>query len=136
MAQLLGAWSLHYSLSLQQTLYAMAQALLQNVQPFPLSLLFLRTTSCNTSFLYVFLSHPAQQPGVAAVRLSLPNKHHFPVDMSPFGLPNDNTTFIAADRPYGLIEAVVNRQGACDAPVDLWPSWGQPRKTAIVKSKL
>jgi len=54
------------------------------------------------------------------VRLSLPNKHHFPVDMAPFGLPNDNSTFIAADRPYGLIEAIVNRQGAQDAP-DLWP---------------
>ncbi len=36
------------------------------------------------------------QPGVAAVKLSLPNKHHFPVDMQPFGLPNDNSTFIAA----------------------------------------
>ena len=41
--------------------------------------------------------------------------------MAPFGLPNDNSTFIAADRPYGLIEAIVNRQGAQDAPADLWP---------------
>jgi urate oxidase len=75
-------------------------------------------------------------PGVASVRLSLPNKHHFPVDMAPFGLANDNSTFIAADRPYGLIEAIVNRQGACEAPADLWPVWGLPRKTQAVKSRL
>jgi urate oxidase len=36
------------------------------------------------------------QPAVAAVRLSLPNKHHFPVDMTPFGIAGDNSTFIAA----------------------------------------
>jgi urate oxidase len=56
--------------------------------------------------------------------------------MAPFGLPNDNSTFIAADRPYGLIEAIVNRQGACEAPADLWPVWGLPRKTQAVKSRL
>ena len=61
-----------------------------------------------------------------------PNLFH----MAPFGLPNDNSTFIAADRPYGLIEAIVNRQGACEAPADLWPVWGLPRKTQAVKSRL
>ncbi len=36
---------------------------------------------------------------------------------SPFGLDNPNEVFFAADRPYGLIEAQVTRDGM--APVDL-----------------
>ncbi|MEU7477505.1 factor-independent urate hydroxylase [Lentzea sp. NPDC042327] len=71
-----------HSLSLQQTLYAMGEAVL------------------NT------------RPEVAEVRLSMPNKHHFPVDLSPFGLENDNEVFYAADRPYGLIEGSVLRDDA------------------------
>ncbi|ANZ38324.1 urate oxidase [Lentzea guizhouensis] len=74
-----------HSLSLQQTLYAMGEAVL--------------TT----------------RPEVAEVRLSMPNKHHFPVDLSPFGLENDNEVFYAADRPYGLIEGSVLRDDAPDA---------------------
>ena len=45
----------------------------------------------------------------------MPNKHHFPVDLSPFGLDNDNEVFFAADRPYGLIEGSVLREDAPDA---------------------
>ncbi|SER55324.1 urate oxidase [Lentzea xinjiangensis] len=74
-----------HSLSLQQTLYAMGEAVLQ--------------------------AHPE----VAEVRLSMPNKHHFPVDLSPFGLENHNEVFYAADRPYGLIEGSVLRDDAPDA---------------------
>jgi urate oxidase len=29
------------------------------------------------------------------------------VDLSPFGLANENEVFYAADRPYGLIEGTV-----------------------------
>ncbi len=39
-------------------------------------------------------------------------KHHFLVDLAPFGLDNPNEVFYAADRPYGLIEATVLREGA------------------------
>ncbi|HEV7906733.1 MAG TPA: urate oxidase, partial [Pseudonocardiaceae bacterium] len=74
-----------HSLSLQQTLYAMAEAVLQ------------------------------ERPEVAEVRLSMPNKHHFLVDLSPFGLENDNEVYYAADRPYGLIEGSVLRDDAEDA---------------------
>ncbi|KOV81049.1 factor-independent urate hydroxylase [Nocardia sp. NRRL S-836] len=74
-----------HSLSLQQTLYAMGEAVLN------------------------------ARPEVAEVRLSMPNKHHFPVDLSPFGLENDNEVFYAADRPYGLIEGSVLRDDAPDA---------------------
>lgn len=49
---------------------------------------------------------------VAEVRLSAPNKHHFPVDLAPFGLENPGEVFFAADRPYGLIEATVLRDDA------------------------
>jgi urate oxidase len=59
------------------------------------------------------------RPEVVEVRMSMPNKHHFVVDLSPFGLSNDNEVFHADDRPYGLIEAVVLEDGAADAG----PAW-------------
>ncbi|CAM3775098.1 factor-independent urate hydroxylase [Kibdelosporangium persicum] len=78
-----------HSLSLQQTLHAMGAAVVE--------------------------AHPE----VAEIRLSMPNKHHFVVDLSPFGLENDNEVFYAADRPYGLIEGSVIRDDAED-PGDAW----------------
>lgn len=50
-------------------------------------------------------------PEIAEIRMSMPNKHHFVVDLEPFGLDNPNEVFFAADRPYGLIEASVTREG-------------------------
>ncbi|MCE6999737.1 urate oxidase [Saccharothrix sp. S26] len=82
---LLTTFATKHSLSLQQTLYAMGEAVLR------------------------------ERPEVAEVRLSMPNKHHFAVDLSPFGLENDNEVFYAADRPYGLIEGCVLRDDAEDA---------------------
>lgn len=81
---LLTAFADTHSLSLQQTLYAMGEAVL------------------------------AARPEIAEVRLSLPNKHHFVVDLGKFGLANDNEVFYAADRPYGLIEGAVLRDDAPD----------------------
>lgn len=46
---------------------------------------------------------------IAEISLSAPNKHHFLVDLAPFGLDNPGEVFHAADRPYGLIEATVRR---------------------------
>jgi urate oxidase len=86
---LLDTFAAHHSLSLQQTLYAMGSAVLE---------------AC---------------PGVFEVRLSLPNRHHFVVDLAPFGLTNDNEVFHADDRPYGLIEGAVLRDGAPD-PGPCW----------------
>ncbi|GGS86876.1 factor-independent urate hydroxylase [Nonomuraea spiralis] len=82
---LLDAFAQTHSLSLQQTLYAMGERVL--------------TT----------------WPQVCEVRFALPNKHHFLVDLSPFGLDNENEVFYAADRPYGLIEGSVLREDAPDA---------------------
>jgi urate oxidase len=39
------------------------------------------------------------------------------VDLSPFGLDNPNEVFYAADRPYGLIEATVQRDDATPAGI-------------------
>ena len=57
-----------------------------------------------------------RHPEIAEIRLSMPNKHHFVVDLGPFGLDNPNEVFFAADRPYGLIEATVTRAGAPSPP--------------------
>ncbi|MGW4031339.1 factor-independent urate hydroxylase [Streptomyces sp. NPDC004838] len=87
---ILQAFAETYSLSLQQTLYEMGARVIE---------------------------HRAE---IDEIRFSLPNNHHFLVDLEPFGLRNDNEVYFAADRPYGLIEATVLRDGAEQAiPVDL-----------------
>jgi urate oxidase len=47
---------------------------------------------------------------IELISFKAPNKHHFLVDLEPFGLDNPGEVFIAADRPYGLIEATVVRE--------------------------
>ncbi|SDT79307.1 urate oxidase [Actinoplanes derwentensis] len=90
LAALLEAFVGTYSYSLQQTLYAMGAGVL------------------------------GSRPEVAEVRLALPNKHHYLADLSPFGLDNPNEVFIAGDRPYGLIEGTVARDGAPAATAEWW----------------
>lgn len=46
---------------------------------------------------------------VEEIHLSMPNKHHIPVDLAPFGLENRNEIFVAASEPYGLIEGTMRR---------------------------
>ena len=53
---------------------------------------------------------------VAEVRMSAPNKHHYLVDLAPFGLGNPGEVFVAGDRPYGLIEVTVGRDDVEPAP--------------------
>ena len=55
------------------------------------------------------------RPEIAEIRLSLPNKHNLLVDLEPFGLDNPNEVFMAADRPYGLIEGTVTRDDVAPA---------------------
>jgi urate oxidase len=43
------------------------------------------------------------------IRMVLPNLHHWLVDLSPFGMTNDRTVYIATTEPHGLIEATVRR---------------------------
>ncbi|MGP4111203.1 factor-independent urate hydroxylase [Streptomyces sp. 4N509B] len=82
---LLDAFAATYSYSLQQTLFRMGSGLLEH------------------------------RPEIEEVRLALPNKHHLLVDLTPFGMSNegpDGAVYAAPDRPYGLIEATVLREGA------------------------
>jgi urate oxidase len=82
---LIETFATKHSLSLQQTLYAMGEAVLE------------------------------ARSEIAEIRLSMANKHHFVVDLKPFGLNNENEVFYASDRPYGLIEGTVTRDDATPA---------------------
>ena len=80
---LLSTFATTYSRALQETLYLMGSAVVDTM------------------------------PGIAEVRFAAPNKHHFLVDFSDFdvdGLENNGEVFIAADRPYGLVECTVLRE--------------------------
>ena len=83
MERLLTTFANHDSLSVQQTLYAMAEAVL------------------------------AALPEVAELTLTMPNRHNIPIDFSrnapPFNYPPDNSIFVPQDEPSGLIHARVTR---------------------------
>ena len=70
------------------------------------------------------------QPEIGEVRFSLPNKHHFVVDLSPYGLENPNEVFHADDRPYGLIEGTIRRDDAPDPGAGVRPRPGVVRDGA------
>jgi urate oxidase len=81
---LLETFASTHSLALQQSLYRMGEAVLE------------------------------QFPDVAEIRMSMPNRHHFLQDLSAFGLDNSldgegAVVYHADDRPYGLIEGTVLR---------------------------
>jgi urate oxidase len=48
-------------------------------------------------------------PEVGEISLSLPNLHHWTVDLSPFGIENDREVYVATAEPHGLIEATIRR---------------------------
>ncbi len=68
----------------------------------------------------------AARDDIAEIRLSAPNKHHFLVDLAPFGLENPGEVFHADDRPYGLIQCAAAREGAAGAG----PAWDAPASFA------
>ena len=69
----------HESLSVQHTLYAMGEAILDKFNE------------------------------VEEIAFSLPNIHCLPIDMTKFGQANDNRIFVPTDEPHGLIEAKLCR---------------------------
>ena len=69
----------HDSLSVQHTLYAMGETVLEKFAD------------------------------VAEIAFSLPNIHCLPIDFTRFGLENDNRIFVPTDEPHGLIEARLSR---------------------------
>ena len=76
---LLDTFAAHESASVQHTLHAMGEAVLE--------------------------AHPA----VLEIRLTMPNMHHLAVDLAPFHLDNPGAIFVPTDEPYGLIEATLRR---------------------------
>ena len=78
---LLAVFAGHYSKSVQHTLYAMAEAVLEGVAE------------------------------VSEIELTMPNIHCLLVDLSRFGQDNPNEIFVPTDEPHGYIEARVRRQG-------------------------
>ena len=50
-----------------------------------------------------------RHPEVAEITMSLPNLHHWTVDLSPFGIENDREVYISTTEPHGLIEATIRR---------------------------
>lgn len=76
---LLARFADHFSDSVQQTIFHIGSAILEHF------------------------------PEVAEVSMTLPNKHHNLVDLSPFGLDNPGEVFIATQDPFGLISATVTR---------------------------
>lgn len=76
---LLTAFASHRSLSVQHTLFAMAEAALRAVS------------------------------AISEITLTMPNKHCLLVDLSPFGQDNPNEIFVPIDEPHGYIEAKVTR---------------------------
>ncbi len=51
------------------------------------------------------------------IRFRMPNEHHNLVDLSPYGLDNPNVVFVVADRPFGVIEGTVARDGVEPPPL-------------------
>jgi urate oxidase len=70
----------HDSHSLQHTLYAMGEAVLNSFDQ------------------------------IREIHLSLPNKHFNLVDLSPFGMDNPAEVFLPTDEPHGLIEATLRKE--------------------------
>ena len=50
-----------------------------------------------------------RHPEIAEVSMSLPNLHHWTVDLSPFGIDNDREVYVSTTEPHGLIEATIRR---------------------------
>jgi urate oxidase len=76
---LLETFAEHKSESLQHTLYAMGEAVLNNFE------------------------------NVREIHLSLPNKHFLSVNLEPLGMDNPGQVYLPIDEPHGLIEATVRK---------------------------
>jgi urate oxidase len=78
-SSLLDAFARHDSLSVQHTLYAMAEVVLETIDV------------------------------VHDISLEMPNRHHLPIDLTRFGMENRNEIFVATEEPFGLIKATLSR---------------------------
>ena len=76
---LLESFAQHDSLSVQHTLYAMGEVVLDTID------------------------------AVRSIHLEMPNRHHLPIDLTKFGMENRNEVFVATEEPHGLIKATLTR---------------------------
>ena len=79
LATALKVFATTYSNSIQDSLYRMGMAVLEAV------------------------------PELIDISMACPNKHYLLVNLTPFGLDNDNQVFVATDDPHGQIECTVGR---------------------------
>jgi urate oxidase len=76
---LLETFAEHKSMSLQHTLYAMGETVLNNFD------------------------------NLREIHLSLPNKHFDLIDLDPLGMDNPSFVFLPTDEPRGVIEATLRK---------------------------
>ena len=79
LATLLEVFSTTYSKSVQDSLYRMGEAALAAV------------------------------PEISEISMACPNMHFIPMNLSAFGLDNNNDVFLPTDEPHGQIECTVGR---------------------------
>lgn len=78
-AALLREFTAHHSMSVQHTLFDMGKAALEAAAE------------------------------IQRITLVMPNLHHLPANLSPFGQDNPNHIFVPIDEPHGYIEATIER---------------------------
>jgi len=76
---LLASFLDHYSRSVQETLMLLGKAAIETCE------------------------------SITSINLTMPNKHHLPVNLQPFGRSNENDVFVVTDEPFGYITATVSR---------------------------
>lgn len=76
---MLAVFAKNYSVSAQATLYQMGEATLKIA------------------------------PEISEISIAMPNKHCLLINLSPFGLQNENELFVPTDEPHGQIEATISR---------------------------
>lgn len=76
---MLEVFATHKSLSVQQTLYEMGRRVLD---------------ACDC---------------IEEITIRMPNQHHIPMNLTPFGLENKNEIFVPTDEPHGLIIGTLRR---------------------------
>ncbi len=79
LSALLKVFATTYSASVQDSLYRMGMAALEAV------------------------------PELSDISMACPNKHYLLINLSPFGLENNNQVFVSTDEPHGQIECTVGR---------------------------
>jgi urate oxidase len=77
---ILEVFATHDSLGVQQTIFAMGEAVL------------------------------AQVAEIDEIAFTMPNQHRIPMNLEPFGMSNANEIFVTTSEPYGLIKGTIRRK--------------------------